>query len=218
MARMSHLVPRLIAIAAVTAMPLLLINCREVASSAVNAPSYFRSYERHADLAYGALPRQSLDVYAPRGAVDRPVIFFWHGGSWVYGDKAEARFVGAVLAEAGYVVVVPNYRLIPHIRFPHFIDDSALAVKWGRGHARDFGGDPNAIFVMGHSAGGYLAAMLAMALPVRSKTLENVKGFIEAVVAGARLHEPGVVCPPLDGRKAPIGGPPRIPTRTARSG
>jgi acetyl esterase/lipase len=162
MGRFSRLLPRLIAIAVVVTVPLLLTNCRDVASGVINAPSYAWSYVRHASIAYGALPRQSLDVYVPGGAVNRPVVVFWHGGTWMRGSKEEVRFVGAALADAGYVAIVPDYRLIPQIRFPLFIEDGALAVKWAREHARELGGDPNAIFLMGHSAGGYLAAMLAL--------------------------------------------------------
>jgi acetyl esterase/lipase len=156
------MIPRLIALAVVVTIPLVIFNFRGVAYGLINAPTYFGSYERRADLPYGALPRQSLDVYVPRGGANRPVVVFWHGGAWVFGGKEEARFVGAALADAGYVAIVPNYRKIPHFRFPHFIDDSALAVKWAREHARELGGDPDALFVMGHSAGGYLAAMLAL--------------------------------------------------------
>ena len=129
----------------------------------LSIPSYIGFYERHADISYGVLPRQSLDVYMPSGGVsDRPTVVFWHGGGWYWGSKEQYRFVGAALANSGYVAILPNYRLFPQARFPQFIDDGALAVRWVREHAREFGGDPGAIFLMGHSAGGHLAAMLAL--------------------------------------------------------
>jgi len=153
---------RIAALAIIVAVPMLISNCRQVISSVMSAPSYIGPYERQAGLAYGALPRQTLDVYVPRGAINRPVVVFWHGGSWQRGSKEEVRFVGAALAGAGYLAILPDYRLYPEARFPQFIDDGALAVKWAREHARERGGDPEAIFVMGHSAGGHLAATLAL--------------------------------------------------------
>jgi acetyl esterase/lipase len=81
---------------------------------------------------------------------------------WAWGSKEQYRFVGAALANSGYVAILPNYRLFPQARFPQFIDDGALAVRWAREHARELGGDPGAIFLMGHSAGGHLAATLAL--------------------------------------------------------
>lgn len=130
---------------------------------AVSAPSYIGFYERHADLRYGDLPRQSLDVYVPSGGISaRPTVVFWYGGKWQWGSKEQYRFVGAALANAGYVAILPDYRLFPHARFPQFIEDGALAVKWAHEHVREFGGDPSVIFLMGHSAGGHLAATLAL--------------------------------------------------------
>ena len=130
---------------------------------AVSVPSCIGFYERHAGVAYGDLPRQSLDVYVPSGgASGRPTVVFWHGGHWMWGSKEQYRFVGAALANSGYVAILPNYRLFPEARFPQFIDDGALAVRWAREHVREFGGDPGAIFLMGHSAGGHLAATLAL--------------------------------------------------------
>jgi len=160
--RVSHVMSRLATSAVVIAAALVIMNLHDVASGVVNAPSYFGAYDRRPGIAYGDLRRQSLDVYVPRGGANHPVVVFWHGGTWMRGSKEEVRFVGVALAEAGYVAILPNYRLRPQVRFPDFLDDGALAVKWAREHAREFSGDPNAIFVMGHSAGGYLAAMLAL--------------------------------------------------------
>ena len=78
---------------------------------AANLPTVFGPYERQADLAYGAEPQHRLDVYFPRvAAAPRPVIVFWHGGSWKSGDKADYRFVGAALAQQGFAAILPNYR------------------------------------------------------------------------------------------------------------
>jgi acetyl esterase/lipase len=87
---------------------------------------------------------------------------FWYGGSWVKGNKAEYRFVGITLAEQGFVAVLPDYRLYPQVTFPAFDADGASAVAWVEQHVKQFGGDPGNIVLMGHSAGGQIAAMLAL--------------------------------------------------------
>jgi acetyl esterase/lipase len=155
---------RIVAIAIIVAVPMFCAHWRAVVYGAINVPSYVGFYKRYASISYGDQPLQSLDVYAPSGAVDRPIVVFWHGGVWQegIGSKEQYRFVGAALANSGYVAVLPDYRLWPKARFPQFIDDGALAVKWARDHARELGGDPQSIFLMGHSAGGHLAATVAL--------------------------------------------------------
>jgi acetyl esterase/lipase len=153
---------RLTAIAIILAVPTLLVNCSSIVYGVMNASASIGSYERHANIRYGDLPRQSLDVYVPEGAWNRPTVVFWYGGIWTKGTKEQYRFVGAALANAGYVAMLPDYRLYPSARFPDFVDDGALAVKWAREHASELGGDPRSIFIMGHSAGGHLAATLAL--------------------------------------------------------
>ncbi|APZ42854.1 alpha/beta hydrolase [Acidihalobacter ferrooxydans] len=104
----------------------------------------------------------ALDVYRPRAAEQAPVIVFYWGGRWEEGDRSMYRFVGCELARKGFVVVIPNYRLYPTVRFPAFIEDSARAVGWVHARAADYGGDPEKIVLLGHSAGAYNAAMLAL--------------------------------------------------------
>ena len=77
------------------------------------------------------------------------------------GDRGDYRFMGEALARAGFVVAIPDYRLYPEVRFPDFVEDGALAVRWVRDHAAQFGGDPERIILMGHSAGAHTAALLA---------------------------------------------------------
>jgi acetyl esterase/lipase len=115
-----------------------------------------------ADLAYGTDTRQTLDVYRPQGAQQAPVMLFWHGGSWKHGDKDYYQFVGTSLARRGFVTILPNYRLAPDHEFPAFVEDAASAVRWARDHAAEYGGDPNWIYLSGHSAGGHSALMLAL--------------------------------------------------------
>jgi acetyl esterase/lipase len=115
------------------------------------------------DQTFGPDRRQRVDVYGPRDAhVAAPMVVFLYGGSWEKGTKAGYSFVGRALAAKGFVVAVPDYRLVPQVRFPDFLRDNAAAVHWLRGHAAALGGDPDRIVIVGHSAGAYNAAMLAM--------------------------------------------------------
>ena len=114
---------------------------------------------------FGADPRLKLDVYVPANApagAKLPVVIFFYGGGWVDGARGDYGFAARAFASRGYVAVVPDYRLVPTVRFPTFVEDGALAVKWTRDHAAEFGGDPRRIAVSGHSAGAYIAAMLAL--------------------------------------------------------
>jgi len=144
------------------AVAALAAGCSSTLFLAANAPTYFSSVHSRTDLAYGNDPRQHLDVYAPPGARALPVVVFWYGGAWSSGRKSQYRFVGVALAERGCIAVLPDYRLYPAVRYPAFIEDGALAVAWVERHAREFGGDPSRIVLMGHSAGAHLAATLAI--------------------------------------------------------
>ena len=148
--------------AAISLLCAMLAACSFAEFGVANAPDAFAKVQRHRDIAYGGDPRQQLDVYSPNGARGRPVVVFWYGGSWVTGSKSEYGFVGISLAERGFVAVVPDYRLYPRVTFPAFDADGAAAVAWAEKHAREFGGDPGNIVLMGHSAGGQIAAMLAL--------------------------------------------------------
>ena len=155
---------RWIAVAAILLATAVTVSaCGGVLFVAANTPALFGNYTRDADVAYGAGPRRTLDVYLPdQPAASRPLIVFWYGGSWMKGDKEQYRFVGAALALRGYVAVLPDYRVYPEVRFPGFMDDAALALKWAQDNAARLGADPRRIYVMGHSAGAHIAALLAL--------------------------------------------------------
>jgi acetyl esterase/lipase len=104
----------------------------------------------------------SLDVYRTRANADpAPIVVFFYGGSWRSGERAYYRFVGEALSQRGVIVLIPDYRKAPAHPFPAFMDDAAAATAWARGHAAELGGDPSRIFLMGHSAGAHIAALLA---------------------------------------------------------
>ncbi len=121
------------------------------------------TYRPARDLAYGPEPRHRLDIYQPEAAgTGAPVVVFFYGGNWNSGDRADYLFAGEALASRGYVGIVPDYRLYPQVRFPDFLFDCAQAVRWVLDNCASWGGDPRRIFLMGHSAGAYNAAMLAL--------------------------------------------------------
>ncbi len=128
----------------------------------LNALTPRRGYSLRRDIAYGPGVRETLDVYVPDGlTAPAPVLLFWYGGSWQSGARGHYRWLGQAFASRGIVTVVADYRLYPNARYPDFVHDSAAAFVFVHEHARDWGGDPGRIFLMGHSAGAYNAAMLA---------------------------------------------------------
>ncbi|MGI9406975.1 MAG: alpha/beta hydrolase [Hyphomicrobiaceae bacterium] len=119
-------------------------------------------------VSFGNEPRLKLDIYSPaskEAPVDQagtgPVILFIYGGSWRKGDRAFYGFLGAALASRGIPTIIPDYRLYPEVRFPGFIHDVAEAYAWTWRRFRKPDGSPRPVVVMGHSAGGHMAAMLA---------------------------------------------------------
>jgi acetyl esterase/lipase len=114
------------------------------------------------DIAYGPGPRDKLDVYRPEGAAGLPVIVFFYGGSWQWGNRADYQFMAAVLAKKGFVVAVPDYRLYPEAKFPAFLNDCAAASVFIITNASSYGGDARQVFLAGHSAGAYNAVSLAL--------------------------------------------------------
>lgn len=119
--------------------------------------------ERADGIAYGTDPRERLDVYAPDSGTpgNRPVVVYFYGGGWQSGHRKDSRNIAEALAAHGIVTVAPDYRIYPQAVFPGFLYDAAAAVRWARDHAHEYGGDPNRIFLMGHSSGAHLASMLA---------------------------------------------------------
>lgn len=114
-------------------------------------------------IAYGPDERHRLDVYVPEQGEGRaPVMVFLYGGGWNNGDRVDYGFVGRAFAAQGFVTIIPDYRLVPQVRFPAFVEDGALALRWVREHIAAYGGDSAGIALSGHSAGAYNAMMLAL--------------------------------------------------------
>jgi len=132
------------------------------------------------DIAYGEGPRRMLDVYVPRrpAAGPRPVIVFFYGGGWHSGERAGYAFVGRALAARGFVTVIPDYRLVPEVHYPAFVEDGAAAVRWAEAHVGSYGGDPSRLVLTGHSAGAYIAAMLAVDDRWLGAERRAVRGFV----------------------------------------
>jgi acetyl esterase/lipase len=180
-----------IALLAMASFALLASGCTNLSFLIANTATLTGRYERWTDHAYGPESRHKLDVYSPRDAKDRPVVVFFYGGSWTSGGRGLYRFVGAALAERGIVAVLPDYRLYPQVKFPLFVDDGALAVAWVQKHAHEFGGDPQRIVLMGHSAGGHEAAFLAY----DHKLLQKVGARPEWIVGLVGLSGPYALAP-----------------------
>ena len=112
---------------------------------------------------FGPDVRHALDVYVPKQrSGPLPVVVFFYGGNWRGGERADYLFAAEALTSRGYVAIVPDYRLFPDVRFPAFVEDGAKAVRWMLDHVADFGGDPDRLYLMGHSAGAYIAAILTL--------------------------------------------------------
>lgn len=131
-------------------------------------------------ISYGEGSRRRLDVYAPSRAGDRPrpVIVFFYGGSWNSGERTGYAFVGRALAARGFVTIIPDYRLVPEVAYPGFVEDGAAAVQWARANAKSYGGDGERIVLAGHSAGAYIAAMLAVDARWLGKDRSAVRGLV----------------------------------------
>jgi acetyl esterase/lipase len=146
---------------ALTAASALFAGCSPLGF--VNALVPSDSYTRTRGVAYGSHEREKLDVYVPsERAATAPIAVFFYGGNWASGSRDDYVFAGEALASRGITAVIPDYRLYPEVRFPDFLYDCADAVRWTLDHAAEYGADPQRVLLVGHSAGAYNAAMLAL--------------------------------------------------------
>lgn len=135
---------------------------RDLGANLLNATIPRGGYRVIRDLSYGPEPWRKLDLYAPKDlAAPAPVVLFIFGGGWQVGTKATYRFLAEALTSAGVIVAVADYQLYPQAKYPAFLEDNALALRFLSERAGDFGGDPKRLFLAGHSAGAYNVVMLA---------------------------------------------------------
>lgn len=160
-----------------TIIALLTAGCERalfgVINRGVDPPSASVVFDRQLDLA--------LDVYRPAGTMQAPVVVFFYGGSWQRGEREQYAFVGQRLADNGALVIVADYRTWPRAGFPEFMEDGANAVAWARSNAVEYGGDPQRLFISGHSAGAQIAALLgtdARYLARAGVSIDDIAGVI----------------------------------------
>jgi len=162
-------------------MLLLLGGCRTVLFGALNATDQRQGIEVERDQTFDSRQHLALDIYRPRLTKHAPIVVFFYGGNWTHGKRQWYRFVGTALAARGVISVIPDYRKYPKVNWHSFMRDAADAVAWAHDHAAQLGGDPQNLFVMGHSSGGQIAALLATDpswLAADGLSLHDLAGFI----------------------------------------
>lgn len=162
---------------------LFISSCTKIQLFAVNTAARLNAhYILHKDLIYGIKDRQRLNVFSLKNSSEpKPVVVFFYGGSWIQGDKDMYRFMGEALSSLDMVVVIADYRLYPQVKFPEFVMDGAETLAWVKENISQYGGDPDQVFVMGHSAGAHIAALLSFDRKyLKDVGLPNdyIKGFI----------------------------------------
>ena len=151
------------------------------------APALADEPQVHRDIAY-TQPKnehQTLDLFAPREGKNHPIVFWIHGGGWQAGDKTDVQVKPQAFVDKGFVFVSTNYRLLPDANIKEMGGDVAKAIRWVHDHAQQYGGDPNTFFVMGHSAGAQLAALVCT-----DERYLKAEGLSFSIVKG---------CVPVDG-------------------
>jgi acetyl esterase/lipase len=164
----------------------------------VSPPRLLSHYDRLAGGREGSHPAaegvpfgshgQKLDIWAANDMAKAPlpVVIFWYGGGWAKGDRTSYAFAGRALAKAEFLVVIPDYRKVPQVLFPAFLEDGAEAVAWVEDNIARYRGDPARVAVMGHSAGAWQAVMLAL----DAKRLEAAGADPATIKAGVGLSGP----------------------------
>jgi arylformamidase len=149
------------------------------------AQAQAQDVKRDIPYAASAQERQVLDVYSPPHAKDLPVVFWIHGGGWQTGDKSGLQKKPQAFVEKGFVFVSTNYRLLPQVDMGTIVRDIAKSIHWVHDHIAEYGGDPRRMFIMGHSAGAQLAALVCI-----DDRYLNAEGLSLAIIKG---------CVPVDG-------------------
>lgn len=141
---------------------LFIAACTRAGFFVANLPASFDKNQTVLNVEYDKTSRQTLDIYKPAVPSQKPlpVLVFFYGGRWEDGHKEDYRFVASRFVDAGYVVVIPDYRKYPAVKFPAFVDDGADAIAWVHYNIAAYGGDADRLYLMGHSSGAHIAALL----------------------------------------------------------
>lgn len=142
---------------------LLLSACSSASFFVANMPVAFSNATRHANIAYGPKKWQRLDIYTPKKIESSaPVLVFFYGGRWTFGNKEQYAFAALPFVEKGYIVAIPDYSKYPDVKFPAFVEDAALATAWIYDHIEKYRGDKRRLYLSGHSSGAHIAALVAV--------------------------------------------------------
>jgi arylformamidase len=204
--------------------PILLLTVAQVATVLAQPQPRPADFQLERDIAYAESKnqRQTLDVYRPALGKNLPVVVWVHGGGWRAGDKTEIAGKPLAFTRKGFVFISVNYRFVTEVPMDAIARDVAKSVRWAHDHAGQHGGDPKRIFLMGHSAGAQLAALLCTDdrfLKAEGLSLTIFKGCVpvdgdtfdvplQVATAGARYKSLGQP-PPKLGYAEKFGPPDR---------
>ena len=159
----------------------LLSGCTSIGLKAINDLAKSGDYKLYADIEYGLNTANKLDVYLPRKTPASAAIVFFYGGCWGYCSdytKKDYLFVAETLVKQGYAVIMPDYRKYPDVKFDAIIEDAKNAMLWWLHHKQDYQLENTDIYLMGHSAGAHLAAMLSDDESLLGNGSRQITGFI----------------------------------------
>jgi acetyl esterase/lipase len=188
---------------------LFLSACTQVGIGVANIPAKFSDIEIKKDIAYGDHELQKLDLYIPPQAkkIPLPVIVFFYGGRWTDGSKNMYAFVGKAFTDNGFIVAIADYQKYPKVKFPVFVNDGAKAIAWVHSNIKNYGGNPDQMFVSGHSSGAHIAALVTVDeryLTAEGKNTDIIKAF-------SGLAGPYDFVPQADDLKDMFGPPENYP-------
>lgn len=164
----------------------LLMSC--TSTQVINGVTTSKGYDPQLGVVYNDATGLALDIYTPLNPQNAPVVIFFYGGRWTGGIRNDYKFVGQALTQQGFIVVVPDVRPYPKVRFPTFVEDAAKAVKWTRDHIGQYGGSADKLFVMGHQSGAHIAAMLALN-PEYLKTVGGDRKWLRGMIGLAGPYD-----------------------------
>ncbi len=193
-------------------LSLIISGCTKVGLFVANIPAELSDYQVFRDVSYGEELAQKLDLYVPPKKPDKsPVLVFFYGGRWTDGHKEQYRFVADTFIKEGYIVAIPDYRKYPDVKFPTFAEDAAKAVAWIQENIVAYGGNPEQIFVVGHSSGAHIGALIA----TDPKYLRGHNLNRHVIKAFAGLSGPYAFVPEAEDLKDMFGPPDRYPLMRA---